>query len=655
MVRIETLDGRNLELYPKTSITWKQRNALLYEDVIPVTYSLPFKFPLKGTQNSILLGFPEEPQNVQQLSKSIDVNVYLTSALPRRGILKLKTANEDYAEGNITIDKSTDDIAAKKLSEVLKDEVIFSIGDIYQKMEIRILENPYYFSDFVANGGQVGLTINEQEFITPAQGISDAGALAMHEDLRDQINAANINVTAVVLGTTHNLVRLELTKNTPGTSDFFKLNLKKYLDAHNADNAASSYIWVIDEETDWIVAQIAAVQSAVSSITGGSVIFPPIKNAKFASDERWVGWQNVGYNLNYSDYEDILAYLTPCIQVTKIIQSIMQSLGYSIINNYINTGDFAKFYLYSNIAADAGIQVYGDAEQIFEGEDPYPFKFEYQIDKEINVHAFPILLGRYCSDFTIKEFLTAIRSAFNLEFDYDVVRKEVTILPARNGASNLISKAIDVTQFAVFPIELTTPEGEVSTIKSMGFTVDTADEQQKTIQTWQKPIIVNPSGIKETTIPMVSIKDNPIDNVPVPTTPDATVPLPACEIDLPGVINGSGSASKFRIVQYRGKPALTGIQVVTSRNLSHPLITDINTSLEWSGANGLYEKFWKGFIALRNENDMMRCTMTYPPEIAERLEDFPVQAINGSFYLWKEADLVNGPDMDKSKCLFVLL
>ena len=119
MVRIE-INGQALELFPNTRITFKMRSSLLTEDVIPLTYSLPFKFPMKGTLNPVLLNLPYNPQ-VKGGIQPFDVTIYFKDGKPRPGILRINTVNEVFAEANITVDKSLEDVASKKITDLLSD------------------------------------------------------------------------------------------------------------------------------------------------------------------------------------------------------------------------------------------------------------------------------------------------------------------------------------------------------------------------------------------------------------------------------------------------------------------------------------------------------------------------------------------------------
>lgn len=647
MVRIER-NGRLLELYPGTKITFKMRSSLLTEDVIPLTYSLPFKLPLKGTANAVLLDFPAHPQRKGGI-QPMDVTIYFKDGKPRKGILKINTVNDDFAEANITVDKSLEDIANQKLPELLQDIHPIEIESFKQTIEIRVVVNDLVYPGYIANGQPVSITVNGQEFSTPAQSTLNVSfARIMYEALRDQINNASLGVTAAVLGDSFTNIRLQIQNDTSGTNSLFTLDLNKYLDLY-ASQAA--WYWAVYEEEDWINNHITAIRNAINAHDGNTFMFAPVKNPKFSDDERYPGWQNVHFNYNLSNKEDISGFITPFPRLYSVITEIMKKLGYKVSNNYISTGSFSKIYLYSNVAADAWVKIYGNV--VPTGLGPFSLKYEY--DQEINIHASVMRLGDYLPDISARDFLNAIKSLFNLEIKYNPNRAEVTILPARLQAKDLMSAAPDMTPFAILPLEFTSPEVEATTIKSLGFEVDSSDALNQSLQDWQQPILVNANGNKEIVAKVSSIRDE-ILTIPYPqNTADSSVG-PACTVEISGVIKGNGSRSKIKLMLYRGRIGLINMPLATSRNTAWPFYSSSAISLEWSGASGLYEMFWKNFVQLRNDNTMMRCTMTYPPEILSRLDDLPAQFIKGSLYVWKEGDL--SPEevaADKAKMLFVLI
>jgi hypothetical protein len=255
---------------------------------------------------------------------------------------------------------------------------------------------------------------------------------------------------------------------------------------------------------------------------------------------------------------------------------------------------------------------------------------------------------------TLREFLTAIKSAFNLEYRYNPQRAEVEIIAARLRRSDLIAGAPDMTQHAVLPLKFSTPDKELSTIRSLGFKVDESDELQKDLQPWQQPFVLNPAGNKDVVIELVSMRDA-IDGVPWPPLLDFFFAVPHLQVELPGVINGSGSPAKLRLCHYRGTMPLTGIPIATSRNLFWILPAG-EISLEWQGAAGLYQRFWKNFVELRNDRTLMQCSMTYPPDVIGSLEDFPAQFIQGSLYVWQECDHESQTTgEDQSKVIWVVM
>jgi hypothetical protein len=136
---------------------------------------------------------------------------------------------------------------------------------------------------------------------------------------------------------------------------------------------------------------------------------------------------------------------------------------------------------------------------------------------------------------------------------------------------------------------------------------------------------------------------------------DMFISVPHLQLELPGVVKGSGSPARLRLYHYRGVMPVTGIIITTSRNLFW-LLPAGGISPEWNGAAGLHQQFWKNFVELRNDRTLMQCRMTYPPEFIGRLEEYPAQFIQGSLYVWQECDhesMANGED--QSKVIWVVM
>lgn len=631
MVRIQLANGDFLQLYPNARIVWKMRNSLLTENVLPLTYSLPFKIPMRDSINAVNLSHPYHPQ-LKRSTLQYDVIIWFAEGRPRKGLLSISDANEDFAEVTITIDKSLENLSDQSIREVLANVSGASLSSPpTQVMDFQVVANNLFYPAYIAAGKLVSITINDTEFSTPATSVlTFNNANVMYTALVNQINAASLGVTASVQGVDAATIRLRITNNSPGTSNLFSLDLHKYLDEYRDGDHA--WYWKVYEEETWLAAHISQVVTMTTNANGGNFITPPVRNEKFSGDERYPGFQNVHYNFNLSEKESIAGFITPFPRLAYVLTEMMKALGYTITNNYINTGDFSKIYLYTNVAADSHVQVYGPVITGPLGG----FDLVYSFDKEVNIHTSQLLLGRFLPEMKVKEFLAAVKSIFNLEFRYNLQRAEVEIIPARLKRGDLIAQSRDMTRYAVLPLNITNPDKEISTIRSIGFKVDTSDELQNDLEDWQRPIILNANGNKDIEVEACSIRDA-MDATPYPFFLDLEITLPHLQAEITGVLKDSGQPARLRFCHYRGIMPFSSSPIATSRDLPYP-IPGGDIIFSWHGPKGLYEQFWKNFVELRNDRTMMRNTMTYPPEIISNLEDYPAQFINGSLYIWKECD-----------------
>jgi hypothetical protein len=359
MVRICLADsGETLELFPNARIVWKMRNPMLVENVLPLTYSLPFKLPMLGSRNAALLKYPFAPQRKAGI-RPFEVLVYFSESRPRKGLLQIGEVTEQYAEANILIDKSIEDIGATKIRELLADIILAETAmPVHQQIDLQVVANPMFYPNYIAQGKLIAITINGQEFSTPAtSNLNFNTANVMYMAINAIINSADLDITATVEGTDAATIRIRLYNNNPGTAQLFELDLQKYLDEYR--DGEHAWYWKVYEETDWMEQHIAAVEAMVNSTNGQAFIFPPVRNARFDESEGYPGFQNAYYAFNVSLRASMVAHLTPFPKLANVLSELMKKLGYQVVNNYIFTGDFGKLYLYSNVSFDRQVLVYG--------------------------------------------------------------------------------------------------------------------------------------------------------------------------------------------------------------------------------------------------------------------------------------------------------
>lgn len=680
MVKIE-VNNNILLLDPKQKIRFKLRNQLMFEDVLPKYYSLPFPLPLDYGVNNYVLNYPAEWKNKIKLSRKINCLVYLFgSNNPRNSILNFNTVTEKSAECNIVVDKNVDDIGDKKLRELNLGEYVLE-NSIYCRYDIRI----YAYSP-ITPSGNFELTINDTLFTAP-QSLWTSGTVALINYFVGIINAANIGVVATIKQ--NNLpgppehggdmnYYLDLIATLPGTQNAFKLqNFTEQLEAYN--NGSSNYFWMFPNSgssfgstdivtpTDWVISHLYlmrdGLKNAIDSYNADTmpVTFPIVENIKFIEDlDNYGGFQNSDLFTVVSNLTR-LSFITPMPSLHYVMKQVFKALGYDAFGSFFDDSNLKRIILYSNVAADYQFTKLGSITH-----DDFLNEY-YYIGRGalINVHSSIINIANHCPDLTVKEFLTEIRKLFNLRYVYNTSSNKVEVYIIQTKTQNLIQNAKDFSSKMVNKWQLQNPTSTNDTVKLFKFEDDSNDEKTKQLGLldYQLPLVIDKNAKKEIVPKVSSIGEEVVGGF-------SMVPV----VQIPGVYNNQGSVSKMKLLQYYHRPVVpVGFSIPDWAKIpdtvsyylmpfafnkdSYPMFTyTSNWSLRWDTAKGFFAKCWKTQTQVLNDGVQAKVAMTFNNADLLTIEETPYHILHGSVAIWKEIDVeLDSENITAAECTYQLL
>lgn len=678
MVKIE-IDGNKLKLSSGQKIRFKLRNPMMYEDVLPKYYSFPFNIDLSNGTNSFMLNYPQIWNNANKISRKIDASIYLFgSNNPKKSVLNFNTVSNETAEINITVEKNVDDIADKKLNE-LDFGTITLENTVYKYIRLQ------FYPEILTSGLGTFFSFHYCDTILVISGVTftvpvnpSNTKVSVMSDLIAQINASDLPINANLIYVSSVPV-IELIATIPGTEGAFTLdNLSELARNHNPDIAPlpanfaiNSYYFdfpKIDEDT-WIDNHVKAVRTSVKNLIDSynpdtsTVVFPLVENVKFIDDEQYTNLQN-GLFTDILYNKESLVFLTPMIPLHIIIKKAFKALGFDVVGSFINDAGIKRIIVYSNVAADFFTRYYGNDGATSTDESTYTNPI-FDIDKDINIHASTITVARHCPDMSIKEFITALRTAFNLEYNYNYQNKTVDISIYQSDSNNLIQNAKDFTKQMVNKFQLQNSNANATTIKSFKFETDSSDDKPKQlgILDYQEPLVIDKNAKKEITPKISSICEESVYGF-----------SKLAAVQIPGYYNNQGSISKLKLLQYFHRPSVPDditipdfakIKTDSSYFLmpfalnkdTYPFFTYVsNWSLSWPGEKGLYKKCWEKQTQLLNDGTQVKTAITFSNTDLINIGEHLFHILNGSIAVWKDIDVeVDEENIATAEVIYQLL
>lgn len=666
MAKIE-INGEQLLLTPGQRIPLKMRNPVMYDDILPKYYSMPFTIDLSEGNNSQLLGYPQYWKNKLKMTQSIDCLVYLFGQnIPRKSILTIRSASDRYAEVNITVDKNVDDVGDKKLNEVEMGSYQFADTSVCQiKMGLYAKVFPtdsIYDVFFSVNGTQYTFQVELLGGNT-VTGFKNGCNVFIPAFVSNLNSVQSLFTASYQFNDNSAEAELTLTSNTAGASGV--LYLTDIIQTQTGGSYGHWY-WHILDETSWIQSHLIDIRDGIKDIINNynpdihPVVFPVVENITFIDDDNYQGFQNA-YFIEATYNKDNIAFLTPMPHLVYVMKKVFTALGFEATGSFFNDENIKRFILYSNVAIDAWYHLWGDTVTNWNN---YLEPFQYSVDRDVNIHANAIDIKKHTPDMTVKEFLTAVRGLFNLKYDYDYNSMTVIVSLMQQNYESSMQKAKDYTDRIVNLWQLQNPTTKSEVIKLFKFEEDSADGKPKQlgVLNYQKPLVVNPNGQKEITPKVSSICEEKVqgNNVAV--------------VQMEGVYKDGGTPTKLKLLQYynklttvdAGTPGWMQIWNNASPYQSAAFAFNLDAyagftytsqwSIRWDTEKGIYAKCWQGFAQLLNDGLQLKIKMTFDNADLYALDKEIFQLLDGSLAIWKDVEAdINTENDAICDCVYQIL
>lgn len=658
MVQIE-INNEYLELPNELKLSLKQRNELLYEETLPLTYSLPFKLFLTP-KNCEILNYPQEWKNKALFTGEMECLVYLfENDNPRKSLLNFKSCSDTEVECYIQVGKDLGNITELSLNEI----------DMGTMQIVQDDDNPFF--DERRIGGSFGETVPGQ-FINPEIYINGVkfSLYCMHEvgetleekttrmalEFKNLVDNSNIGVIvdnfeiapysadplpsgfgiAFILKSTvsHqyiNVVKQQFSISTPYIVGSEQKFWSWFLEADILVR------WdLIRNDSVYVIGKIKELhQSYINNNVEYPCLFPIVNNTRFVGEDSTNF--NLFQNFNLEDTtfsDDLLAFATPMPFLVYIIKKTFKFLGFDAVGDFFENDAIKRLILYSNVAADQWFCDYGLGNYII-NDDGY--NVTYPNSRNVNFHSNLIKISKYAPNMSIKDFLIAVRTSFNLKFTYDYKNMTVNVEFVKDLQSFKIHQAPNLTEYFVnsWSMQFQKAQDKNVSIKSFEFDIDSNDNQNSFLLPYQQKLIIDKNGKKEIKPKIGTIGEEVIESCMMPS------------VKIDGVYNGGGETiSQLKMLQVFGfrtdrNPAENNIkdQLYAMSQDRYAFFTRVSPlTISWQGDKGFYNQFWKNFTKLLVENKTLKIKTTFPPEQLSRMEENPFVFVNDSLLLFKEQD-----------------
>jgi len=668
MVQIE-INNEYLELPSDLKLSLKQRNELLYEETLPLTYSLPFKLFLTP-KNCEILNYPQEWKNRALFTGEMECLVYLfENDNPRKSLLNFKSCSDTEVECYIQVGKDLGNITDLSLNEI----------DMGTMQIVQDDDNPFFheimielwIADYISPPDSflfINFSININDIVyqfrvdkNNSEDFNDFRARAVSEFL-SYLNATLVDITVSLHDTIDYDISLSLPQVFPDSKIYvFKLVAQKsrlyiniktdYPPTESVIGSPDYKLWfitlctgyVLDSINKWTESEnnlkedFLYVYGKIKDIHNDYIannseyhcLFPIVNNTKFVGEDPtdFVLFQNFGFNETYLDNKK-LSFATPMPFLIYILKKTFKFLGYDAIGEFFENEVVKEIIIYSNVATSKTFNF----EMLFPQLETYSISSTIvtYIQNKFNISA-------HAPNMSIKDFLIAVRTVFNLKFTYDYKSMKVNVEFVKDLQGFKIHQAPNLTEYFVnsWSMQFQKAQDKNVSIKSFEFDIDSNDNQNSFLLPYQQKLIIDENGKKEIKPKIGTIGEEVIESCMMPS------------VKIDGVYNGGGEPiSQLKMLQVFGfrtdrNPAENNIkdQLYAMSQDRYAFFTRVSPlTISWFGDKGFYNQFWKNFTKLLVENKTLKIKTTFPPEQLSRMEENPFIFVNDSLLLFKEQD-----------------
>jgi hypothetical protein len=411
MIRLQT-DNGDFDLSPNTSIPWQVQNPFFEEneDFAP-QLSLPFKLPLTPN-NQILLSYAEQLQ-VSVYAKSIVTSLYIGGVFFFKGSLNILRPGSTGYEVSLSYNKKDID-TSKSIRDFEYGGSRNAVADSAARTAANLLNYPY--TDYV--WPQWYNTANEKNKL--------------------------FNGSAILLNDFHGFAALYNNKELVTPTPFLPYIMKQLFKELGGIDAVGSFF---KEVTDKVIYN-PVVANTMDASTEGLNIYTSSEGLEFDLQykEMKVGINdaNTYYNISTGAVLKFDFYSYP---VNADGPATLRALTYNVTGPDVASSQTLLQNLWTAIQAIAPgfiLRYQNWADPVnpyftFANASRYTSRSRDFLGKwQINYSPFgnysynDVLLNKHLPDITVKDFINAIKNAFNLTIFYNMSSQVITFTPRKN-------------------------------------------------------------------------------------------------------------------------------------------------------------------------------------------------------------------------------
>ncbi|MDJ1468153.1 hypothetical protein [Xanthocytophaga flava] len=611
------IEGTTVPFSLNTSIALDISSSVFDLEVVKGTKSYPFTLPV-SKETDLIFGGINNLQSAGSLRKTFKAELFAHGSLILKGKFKLnKPTNNSYPGYLVSAAGSLQQEVGKKSLRSL-DLGSTSFDKFYEESRFYFLQLPE------ANTWTVNTKVDL--FVSVVDGyygsyysMFDGSVESTLTGLAAQLNADLINTGGHISYVKGNTISVSIA----GSKQF---------------NILGSGISTADINTPTLTTIYSfypAEHKHVNIRNTEDIVFPVVSNTAFYEDDaNFNGFINeivpigssldsvlttlygVGPHYQQNSSDDLTRYSAVAMPfLHKVLNSIFALAGFTPSGLLLSDSQLQKLIVYNNYALDmqATYSVFGLRGAI-PGKDFCHFK-------DIVNHA------QQLPDITVGEFLNAIRIPFNFGFFFNLRSGKVELIPLKDILSAPCE--LDWTDRVV---PTWSQEAEDEKTYTFSFTEDSSDSAFKdsdttvTAQLASYTLASSDSDQEDIQTEGIESKVSPL---PVKTIGSRLVPY-ALQKATTVLFGGVKTDAQPRLLFWYGMSNDTQGKLYPKASNVSP---DGNYSLQWNGEKGLYNTFWKDWIAFQKRSRRLEIPVTLRPEDLTSLDLKKKVHIRGNDYL----------------------
>lgn len=589
-----SINNEFLDLPANPSVDLKRISTLFqFDGFIKDDFTLPISFPATG-KNKRIFGFPHIPENANRLRPKWTAILWYNGVPRIQGEIRGKSPiNKNVITANFVNGVSLigDDISRRKLAEILDETITLHSTTITKGMTLQFLSGA---------SARCAIVINDVEY----EGTD-------LNDLRDEINAASIDITASVVGFGDDLTLL---CDNDGEFEPFHVEVPDDVVFY-----VSQYI----DLAPWIATYHTAINTTLAGYIGASRSDKKVRFGTFGNMDGFINTDSYPRRFPIVNYWEAGEMITNDFDNTR-------SWG-SLTPEVINQNSLAPMITVKTVL-EAIQTYYGITIDFFALNDDDVLFHTFNIDRptklfndgSINLFEPTFNLNQLVPDMTINEFLKALQIGFNAEVVFNPATATLTI---SHREEKLTSRAYtDITDQCSEPSDVQNP-----TQMGIRFALqaDTKDAVEDITSAPSDYLVGEGERVVQAGFGAPGVRDN----TTVELWPEDAAPL-SVVVNLP-------FESKFKL-----KLARYVDDVDTPFLDSRPFL--------WDGVTGLIETYWSESMEIENSPVLITNTWNIPRNKIFAPDWGEIFRIDRVDYLLRDFDIqLRNNGVSAAKCVFL--